>query len=105
MIKNNDSLVGIFEHMSLIAKKNNALNLSQGIPDNIYDDLWNKTISDLSMNTWQYQPSAGYSPLIQKLLSSFFQMHLTMQLLPPVVLKHYYVHYMHGVKTVTVTSW
>ncbi|AIN63898.1 MULTISPECIES: pyridoxal phosphate-dependent aminotransferase [Providencia] len=72
MIKKNDSLVGIFEHMSLIAKKNNALNLSQGIPDNIYDDLWNKTISDLSMNTWQYQPSAGYSPLIQKLLSSFF---------------------------------
>lgn len=50
MIKKNDSLVGIFEHMSLIAKKNNALNLSQGIPDNIYDDLWNKTISDLSID-------------------------------------------------------
>lgn len=72
MITNNDSTVGIFEQMSLIAKQNNALNLSQGIPDNIYDDLWDKAINNLPKNSWQYQPSAGYSPLVQKLLSSFF---------------------------------
>ncbi|EMI5491210.1 pyridoxal phosphate-dependent aminotransferase [Providencia stuartii] len=72
MIKNSNSSVSIFEYMSYFAKKNNSLNLSQGIPDNIYDNLWDEAIKNSHLNMWQYQPSVGYLPLIQMLLKSTF---------------------------------
>lgn len=72
MMTENTSSVGIFEYMSALAQRYNALNLSQGIPDNIYDEQWNEAIKKTPQHAWQYMPTAGHPPLIQTLLSTFF---------------------------------
>lgn len=72
MMEENSASVGIFQYMSTLAQQYCALNLSQGIPDNIYDAQWNEAIKNASPHSWQYMPTAGKPPLIKYLLHAVY---------------------------------
>ncbi|WNJ96291.1 pyridoxal phosphate-dependent aminotransferase [Vibrio ruber] len=58
--------IEIFQKMTNIAKENNAINLSQGIPNNIYDTLWQNEVCNQTKNHWQYTPIDGDYEFIQQ---------------------------------------
>ena len=45
--------------MTRLAKEYKSINLSQGVPVNDYDDLWNECVSNQEGINWQYTHPAG----------------------------------------------
>lgn len=55
---------GIFQRMSALAVEHGSVNYAQGIPDAVYDDLWQTQLSQAATGaTFQYTPSAGLPAL------------------------------------------
>lgn len=55
---------GIFQRMSALAAEHGAVNFAQGVPDPVYDDLWETQLTEAATQTsYQYMPSAGMSAL------------------------------------------
>ena len=64
-------MTSIFHKMSLLAQKSAAINLSQGIPESLLDNEWQKAIFNQKQLNWQYMPTEGSNHLL-KLLQSMY---------------------------------
>lgn len=51
--------VGVFQRMSALATESGAVNLSQGIPDNVFDARWSSEVRNAATASWQYTATRG----------------------------------------------
>lgn len=62
IIKDND-LLSIFGEMTALSIQQKSINLSQGLPEPIFDNNWQKIICASSEVNWQYTPTTGIAAL------------------------------------------
>lgn len=71
-IQPDSQVVGIYQRMTALAAEHSAINLSQGIPEPVYDTVWRAALAaEVPLAHFQYTPSAG-TPGLRESVASLY---------------------------------
>lgn len=66
-----DQGVNIYQQMTSVARQTGAVNLSQGIPERIFDKHWRVSVAQSLDEDWQYTPTRGLPVLQQEIIRRY----------------------------------
>lgn len=64
--------VNTFQYMTDLAIKNESVNVSQGIPENVFDDIWKEQMHESAGLSWQYARTEGMDELREAVLNNIY---------------------------------